>query len=354
MKSMTPYKPKDKNVYRVKISYEGKTKTLSLHRHKAVSVNICRNIEALISCKKANMPLDPTLTKFIEGLDTRIASKLEEWGIIRQNQYNNMSLSILLERYGDMLVGKNLTIARVKDAKSIVHRFYEWCNYHYPSDIMSDGVRAYLKYIVDSGKSARTHNKHLQGIKQFVNWLSIIQLSHTDLRGILPLNERVDKRLERRALSEKEEEQLLDSLTDTHHGLTPQERELVYLFALDAGLRWKEIVTLLVSDINLLSNSLTIHPKNEKARRGAILLLSSRLHEALEQYLTVARLPLCQLFERIWKDKATRMLKRDLKAAGIPFNTDEGQADSCAQAYFWYQTGTIWGHSTDPYDINAP
>ncbi len=328
MSCMTPHKPKDKNVYRVRFTFNGKQRVLSLHKLKTISAYMCHNIEQLISCKKTGTILSPELIQFIESLDDYIREKLEEWQIITPLQGKKLTLKELLSQYQSGLEGKQVTNARIKEAISIIKRFASWCHYTYPSDITSDGVRAYLKHIAYSGMSARTHNKHLQGIKQFTNWLSIRQECTADLRGINSLNERTDKRLIRRSLTEEERECLLDSLEGYHHGLTAEERKIVYLFALDAGLRWNEIRTLSVGDIDLKNNSLIIQAKNEKARRGAELPLSDELIDELSLFLSgIIKLPSCPLFEGIWKDKAGQMLKVDLKAANIEFRTDEGQVD---------------------------
>ncbi len=297
-----------------------------MHEKKAVSGYICHNIEHLIACKRGNIPLSPELIRFIEDLDSSIRDKLEEWEIITPLQGNRLTLSVLIEQYKEMLSGKQITPARVKDAASIASRFIKWCHYIYPNDIMSDGVRAYIKYLKDSGLSARTHNKHLQGIKQFVEWLSIRQMCFADLRGINSVNEKIDPRLIRRALTEEEKERLLESLEGYHHGLSAQERKIVYLLALEVGLRWNEIRTLSVGDIDLNDNSVNIQAHNEKSRKGANLPLSESLIEELSAYLSgVIRLPNCQLFEGIWKDKGGQMLKVDLKAANIEFKNEKNE-----------------------------
>ena len=312
---MRPQKPKNKTKYRTLFMHNGVRHTLTLDETKSLSDYMCTCIERIIKFKQAGIPLTIDLLDFLKN-NSYIQNKLEEWEILEVSQNKKYTIPILIEQQ----IAENLRITekRKKELAQPIKKMAKYCNTLYPEELSLIKIEGYLRSIINNGLSSRTYNKHLQIIKQFMTWLEIKGYTSIDLRGIKKLNENNDKRHKRRVLTYIEIKALLNDIHGKHHGLTCEERKIIYLFGLEAGFRWNEIVTLSVGDIDLKEKIAFIKPENEKSRRGAEQPLPQILYSMLCKYLkSPLRLPSCRLFENMWKDKGANMLRKDLDEIGI-------------------------------------
>ena len=320
------FKPKGRKVYYLKVNFNGVNDRISLDKLKASSEHLSRNIEKLISFKKHSMEFTPELVAFIKTLSETHVNKLVKIGIIKP-QEKQLDLMELRDQYIEDLVSYGRSKLYVSENRTVITAFLSHSGALYPSEIKRESVKRFLAIIIKRGKSNRTYNKHLQIIGGFVRSLKKSNQLMLEL-DIPKRNESIDKRRPRRALTVEEIDRLLISLHGKHHGVNANERRMIYLFGIDLGFRWSEICTLRVGDINIISRTVTIQAKNEKARRGATLPLSTGLHKLLVKYLTQPiRTPDSILFEGMWLNKGAATLKEDLNAADIDYITYDGYAD---------------------------
>ena len=260
------FKQKGRKKYQVKFNIDGKRKTLVLNENKTSSSHIAETIESLVRYKEASLPIPPELSKMIPSFSPYIAQKLGEWRVIERGYAK--TIHELIDEYALDLKGKRRTDKHIKKTISYITKCLDSLCYVYPKDIKSDGIQSFLNDVVCKGLSARTYNYYLQAVKQFNNWMDIKGIPVVELRHIRKLSEKIDKRDISRVLHVDECKLLLTTFENKHHGLVPFERKLVYLFGLEAGLRWGEITKLIVADIDLQNRKFAIRPEIEKAGRG--------------------------------------------------------------------------------------
>jgi integrase len=141
------------------------------------------------------------------------------------------------------------------------------------SDLTLDAVERALSLLQDAGRSARTINHRGGSVRGFLNWcVKTGRLDANPLRFLPKQNEELDRRRERRALTDEEADRLLEVAEG-------KGRKLWYMLALLAGLRRSEIIGLRWSDVNLDNGILLV--RGGKARRLDEVPLHSDLLEEL-------------------------------------------------------------------------
>jgi integrase len=260
-------------------------------------------------------------------------------------------------------------------------------------DFTTEGAARVLQGIVDQGLSARTHNCHRAALLAFMNWaVQTKRVSGHELKRLSVLDERRDRRRQRRALTEDELGRLL--IVARHRPLAefgrtvtklPQsekrgrrtwhyellsfetletaaargraalakrpdvvealerrgdERALIYRILVLTGLRVGELASLKPSDFFLDQNPpfARLHPRSDKARRGADVPLRADLVAALRAWVQTprpgpfghqgTRKPprVVEPGEPVFPIPSgfLRVLERDLRVAGVPKRDERG------------------------------
>jgi integrase len=148
-------------------------------------------------------------------------------------------------------------------------------------------------------------------------------------QGLERLNEDEDSRLERRALTDAEVEQLYATTYQTRRvfrRLAGPERAMLYLVALRTGLRRGELRSLTPGsfDFAAVVPSVTLRASISKRRRNDTLPLSPETARMLQQ-LMVGRSPTELIWPGSWWRQAAKMLHKDLMEAGITAFDDDGR-----------------------------
>ena len=209
------------------------------------------------------------------------------------------------------------------------NRVFTGCGFRFFSDISATRVQTFLTELRTGteekpGISAQTFNFHLAAVKQFCRWMVKHQRATANpVDHLDPLNVKVDRRRDRRALTVDE---LRDLLTATaagpeRFGMSGPERALLYRVAMETGLRSNELRTRAVRsfDLNPDAPTITVAAGNSKNRREDTLPLRPELAADLRAFLA-GKATDEQVF-RIPNDrkKAAKMFRADVDAAGIVF-----------------------------------
>ncbi len=177
----------------------------------------------------------------------------------------------------------------------------------------------------------RSFNKRLKACKSFGAWLvKERRLPTNPLAHCAPVNERVDPRHKRRALTQEEVSQLLQAAERGHEieGLTGPDRAILYRVALGTGLRRSELASLTPQSFDLSPTTRDANPavivlaaytKNRKPARQEI---TRDLADALRAYL--ANKPKRRELWTLPQDTA-EMFRVDLANAGIPYENESGE-----------------------------
>lgn len=203
---------------------------------------------------------------------------------------------------------------------------------HYP-DITATKVQAYLADLrrdtpQRQGLSIQRHNFYLTAIKQFCRWMMRHGRASTNpVDHLAPLNVRLDRRHDRRALSVDEARKLLTTTAaSAPRGgmtMTGPERRLLCWLALETGLRANELRSLTKSSFNLDAATVTVTAAYSKRRRTDTLPPRPALVEALRTHLT-GKAPDAPTFHLPHPVYLTKVFRADLEAAGLPYRDTDG------------------------------
>ncbi|MBM4042697.1 MAG: site-specific integrase [Planctomycetes bacterium] len=235
-----------------------------------------------------------------------------------------------------------------RNVRDQMTRIVRDCGLRTLSDLTREAIEAWLAARAAEGMGARTRNAHRAALVALGNWcVEVRRLSVNPLVGVPKANEAVDRRRERRALTEDElvrllavarERPLRDALTvrtGRHKGeltaqlrpavrarlaATGRERALVYKTLVLTGLRKGELdsITLAQVQLDALPPHILLHAADAKNRRGERIPLRADLATDIRQWLSERGevRPEAPLFNV--PAGLVRILDRDLRAAGIP------------------------------------
>ena len=199
------------------------------------------------------------------------------------------------------------------------------------ADMSASKVLRYLLERRRDGLSVKSSNDYLQAIKQFCRWMvADRRMPDNPLAYLSGLNVKTDRRHDRRALSVEEIDRLIKVTAEgkKHHKMAGKERAMLYMLALNTGLRANEVASLTWQSFRLDSPTptVTVLAAFSKHRRDDILPLRVDLAEQLEQWKDEQNeVAENKVFANFNKRKGADMLKIDLGAAGRPYQDDSGR-----------------------------
>lgn len=225
---------------------------------------------------------------------------------------------------------------------------------HVLAEVTPAGLRGHLYRLLEGGGACKTANHRLQVLRQFYAWLMRngrwMENAAQDVKGY---NVEADPRRRlRRAFTPEELERLVkaarrrpvEEYMRTHAGAAQknldrleaigQERATLYVVAALAGPRQRELKLLAWGDVRLDEEppTLVVRAASAKGRREDVLPLAPLAADMLREWRA-------GWTRRHWRvpggddkvfrvGRATlRMLRKDLKAAGVPEVTRDGRVD---------------------------
>ena len=248
------------------------------------------------------------------------------------------------------LLAKGATSKQAGQVTARCRKIIDGCKFKKLADFVPSAVANYLRERRQAGLSIQTSNHYLAGIKSFANWLVKDQrVSANPLAHLAKLNGKADVRHERRALTNDDLSRLINVTKQsekTFRGLDGSTRSMLYRVATMTGIRANELASLTSGSFDLTADTptVTIEAGYSKHRREDVLPIHPDLAARLRQWFTereraqddqravlsfnrVADAKSERLFPGTWPEKAAKMLRSDLGAAGITYLTDDGFAD---------------------------
>ena len=182
----------------------------------------------------------------------------------------------------------------------------------------------------DTGLSQESINHHIRAVKAFSRWLwRDGRAREHHLAHLATSSSESDRRHVRRLLSPEEAAQVIRAAEAGPEAgnLTGPDRAMLYAIAFGTGFRAKELRTLTPERFELDSGTPAVVGKScyTKNGREAVQPLAQSLAERLRPWLA-AKPAGRPVFEGMTY-RTAEMLRVDLKAAGIPYETDSGFAD---------------------------
>ncbi len=199
---------------------------------------------------------------------TRIAAKLEAETALRRDgvidgrldkiaKQAARTIDALLTDFGAAMRSR-AGIDHIEDTRRFIDAICKANAWKLLRDIEPDGVNQFAQQMFDDGKSSRTVQSYLTGIKSFTIWaVKNGKLASDPLATVSKPAPEADRRLTRRYLSH-EEFQWLNSITrqtGESYGMTGTERALLYQTAIQTGLRAGELRSLTRGKLHLAGDS---------------------------------------------------------------------------------------------------
>ena len=224
-----------------------------------------------------------------------------------------------LADYESKLRAANSTEDHVTRTVGYIRKIAGFAEFTTVGDINADGVNRYAGMLRDLGRSARTIQAHLNAIKGFTRWLSSHhKLPRDPLASVKKPNPKADRRRERRIIL-PEEWQRLDVATrigPERYGMTGGERRLLYLTAIQTGLRSSELRSLTRGRLYFDSNPpyITCKAGSTKNRKEARQYIQPELAAELKAHVET-KAPQATVFAMPDRTRLATMLRDDLAAA---------------------------------------
>jgi integrase len=181
------------------------------------------------------------------------------------------------------------------------------------------------------GAGPATCNHYLHAVKGFTRWLAEARpprLPFDPLAGLHGQNADVDVRRRRRALRPEAFARFIDATAagKPFRGLTGADRLVLYTLAANTGFRAHELASLSPSSFALDARppTVTVEAAYSKHRRKDVQPLRADVAKLMRGY-TSGRPRKAPLWPGTWANRAARMLRTDLTAAGIPYRDEDGR-----------------------------
>jgi integrase len=318
------------NAWYVEVRWQERRWRFSGFTDKTATEALGRALVRLASLRAAGERPDPALARAIEGWPSRIRERAVRIGLLDPAHSTGMRpLEDLFTEFEATLRSRDRSPKHVSHVVGRARRLAEGCGFRFWSDISAPRLERHLRTLREGGLSVKTSNHLLASLRQFTRWAVTLGLAAEDpLRALKPLNARVDPRRTRRSLAEHELRSLIGTTRQgpVRSNLTGPERALLYTLAAETGLRANELRSLRVSSFDLDSErpTVTLQASASKRRREDVLPLRHETARTVEAILR-GRGALERAFAlpRGWRPP--RMLREDLKAAGVPYRDESGR-----------------------------
>ena len=319
----------------------GIARDLKCYTDRQATQLLADNIQKLLNFKASNQPLSNEMQEWIEQVPSSIRDELIQFGILEaQHADIGKPLSEHIAEYVDHLAKKERDPRYVHEVECSLNNVFAACSFTTWTDISATRLRDYLDELRDAGKgvSKRRYNSLLGSAKSFCRWMVRQQKASSSpiqfLEGMD--NQQTDPRHPRRALELNEFKRFLEAALagPKLYGLTGYERNLLYRFATETGLRSVDIRRLRVKDFDFSGRKINIKAGRTKNKDNATVYLKPATAAELQQYCR-NKLPNAPIF--YVTDKTAPMIRFDLantavKDAGgkelvpaIPYQDEHGE-----------------------------
>lgn len=294
---MRVYKHKETGIYQIDIRFKGARYRRSLWTaSKTIADKLARKIVTRLESGGSFEQQEAEESPLIADLVIEYKAELERRGRRR---------STIIDACGKLLTCSN--DAEVK----------------YISELDTPAIERGLSYLGD--RSSRTQNRVLGHFKAFFSWLN--RTGRWDKNPAVAVSrvKEVRARPRRRALSDDEIDRLTTELS------IPEHRRLVYLLAVNTGMRRKEIAAATWQDVDLKRCEIIVREDASKNGKEATIPINQ---EVMAAWLSWLENPWIIEYSTEYKTErplppvpGMPTMRRDMEKAGIEETTNAGRVD---------------------------
>jgi integrase len=248
----------------------------------------------------------------------------------KYREHEGVPLVNHLEDFKRSVRGKGATAKHIHMIGQRTGRVLDLAKAKRISDLSLSKALEAVQALRDAGLSQQSINHHIRAVKGFSRWLwSDGRARDHHLAHLATSSPEADRRHVRRLLTPEEAAKLVHAAETGPEvrNLTGPDRAMLYRLALGTGFRANELRTLTPERFSLDSKTPTVTGRSCYTKNGkeAVQPISAALADRLRPWLA-HKAPGVSVFEGM-RDHTAAMIRVDLKAAGIPYQTDEGVAD---------------------------
>lgn len=310
----------------------GQVHRLALFTDKDASRAMGDRIDNLNVLKVSGQTPGVEMQRWIENLPLRIKKQLANWGVLDQSRIAASDvLTDQVKDWEEALKAEDTKRKYRKQAVARVRRVIHDCGFQFWTDVSARAFHLWVNARMSEGMAKETINAYLRSLKAFCNWaIRAERIFGNPVAHLRCLNSDTDQRLVRRALTIEERIALLNAAKNAEpfHGMTGYERFIIYRLALETGLRWDELRTLLCSAFGFKGKipTVTVIASRAKNKRETALPLRPKTAALIQKHID-GRLSNEEVFPNSWKRRSAEMLRHDLKVAEIKEETVDGVID---------------------------
>lgn len=260
--------------------------------------------------------LDDSLAAFRLHLESRSISAKQIHDV-----HTRVSRVVKLAEQNGAKAIADITTERIEKAFAVIRQ---------PTQVLvkASPKRGKAKMRTKKGAGAGTLNGYRAALRQFFRWAARARgVIVNPIDELPPQDVRRDRRHDRRAFTDAEVSAILKATKDgtPRFHLSGLDRYWLYLVAVSTGLRIKELSKLTPADFDLDAALLSLQGKHTKNAQAVRQPLPESILPALRQYL--AERPIDEPVWRAgwWVSHGGKIMKRDLKAAGVPYKDAGGR-----------------------------
>ena len=257
-------------------------------------------------------------------------SQAEATPLVIKNRKSDVAGGHAADFYGS-LIAKGDTVKHAMTRRAHVCRIADLCKAKRISQLTPSKVQAALQALRGGGLSLQSCNHYLRSIKQFSRWLWRDGRAREHvLVHLAGFNARLDRRHDRRALTDEELRKLIGAAESgpVLFGFSGCDRAMLYRIAAGTGFRRNEIKSLTPESFDLDSDppTITVEASYSKRRRRDVQPIRKDLAGLLRTWLAWKRpgLPVIDVSKWLWH-RTSRMMRKDLDAAGVEYKDVSGR-----------------------------
>ena len=289
--------------------------------HEATKL-LANNIQKLLNFKTSNQPLSNELQRWLEQVPSAICNELMKFGVVDAQQAEiGKPLTEHIADYLDFLTKKERSRHYIKEVEGALTKLFKESKFTVWNDISAVRLKEHLDEQRNGGKgiSKRRYNGLLGITKSFCRWIVRQQRATSSPIEFMEGtdNQQTDQRHPRRALSTNDFRWFLEAALSSKkkiYGLKGYERNLLYRFAAETGLRSVDIRRLRVKDFDFAKNKFIVRACNTKNKTDSIVYLKPATTTEVKQYCQ-NKLPNTHVF--YVTDKTAPMVRFDLAKTAI-------------------------------------
>ena len=262
----------------------------------------------------------------VDRIRTGVATRDE----LSRIHFRLVTLEKALEQYRTKMIADGSTLKHINGTLTRIKKMCGETGIESLADIRREALERWIASEVQRKVfSPRSINHYLTSFKSFAQYLADIELlPNNPLKSLRKLNEALDQRKKRRAMTAEEVEYLLQTAMASRDSRIWKagERVLIYQLLLGTGLRSTELSLLTPNQIDFDGCRLRIEAAKTKNKKADILPMRPDLVQSVKTWVAEHRV---QSHERIFRfdDRSIRTaFYRDLEAAGIERTLPDGRS----------------------------